>query len=291
LLKRRRADVVASAGSPTAQAYENAPALLLSLNLVRSPSGSEGLLRRKDVGSGGWCFFLALFDQLGSVAIPDCRYLAVLALVAMADRRDEFEASVPGVDFLGAELPEVRQARAALREVDVYQRLGVVELLTPFQCGVLGKLEGVLRGDLLEGRRYADDNEIQVLLQPCGLEALVLESNDASVDAAAARSRVYPSWDRVGPGVVAKLAAGELDLVVVRYELGSYQHYESVAFEDGRPWRVAAAKRELLERRFLACEVCQAVASNEADVARTLVLTMLGGVCASLGGSARSRGQ
>ena len=74
------------------------------------------------------------------MAIQDCRYLAVLARVAVADRRDEFEASVPGVDFLGAELPEVRQARAALREVDVYQRLGAVELLTPFQCGVLGKL-------------------------------------------------------------------------------------------------------------------------------------------------------
>ena len=101
-----------------------------------------------------------------------------------------------------------------------------------------------------------------MLLQPCGLDALVLESNDAAVDAAAARSRVYPNWDRVGPGVVAKLAAGELDLVVVRSELGSYQHYESVAFEDGRPLRVAAAKRGLLERRFLACEVCQAVASN-----------------------------
>ena len=144
---------------------------------------------------------------------------------------------------------------------------------------------------MLEGRRYADDNEIQVVLQPSGLEALVLESNDVSGDAAAARSRGYPSWHRVGPEVVAKLAAGDLDLVVLRYELGSYQHYESVAFEDGRPWRVGAAKRELLERRFLACEVCRAVASGEADVARSLVLTMLGGVDASFGGSARSRAQ
>ena len=73
MLKRRRSDVAASASTPTAQAFENAQALLLSLNSVRSPSGSEGLLRRKDVGSGGWCFFLALFDQLGSVVIPDCR--------------------------------------------------------------------------------------------------------------------------------------------------------------------------------------------------------------------------
>ena len=89
---------------------------------------------------------------------------------------------------------------------------------------------------------------------------------------------------------MARLAAGQLDLVVVRYELGSYQHYDSVAFEDGRPWRVAAAKRELLERRFLACEVCQAVASNEPDVARAPVLSKLDGVGTSLCGLVRSRG-
>ena len=65
-------------------------------------------------------------------------------------------------------------------------------------------------------------------------------------------------------------------MVVVRYELGSYQHYESVAFEDGRPWRVSAATRELLEHRFRACEVCKAVAADDADIARALVLSMLG---------------
>jgi hypothetical protein len=117
---------------------------LLSLNSVRSPSGLEGSLRSKDVGGGGWCLYLALFDQLGSVAIPDCRFLAVLAVVAVADRRVGFEHSVPGADYLGDELPEVRQARDALRDVGMYQRLGVVELLTPFQCAVLYKLEGIL---------------------------------------------------------------------------------------------------------------------------------------------------
>ena len=169
----------------------------------------------------------------------------------------------------------------------MYQRLGLVELLGPFQCLVLGKLEGILRNDLLDLRRCPGDNEVQVLLQPFGLEALVLESNGVSVDGAAARSRVYPSWEPVGPKVTAKLAAGELDMVVVRYELGSYQHYESVAFEDGGPWRVSAAKRELLEHRFRTCEVCRAVASDDAGIARTLVLSMLG-VSASLGVSGSS---
>ena len=45
---------------------------------------------------------------------------------------------------------------------------------------------------------------------------------------------------------------------------------------------------QLLERRFLSCEVCGAVAAGEADLARNLVLTLLGGVGASLGVSARS---
>ena len=152
---------------------------------------------------------------------------------------------------------------------------------------VLDKLGGILRRDLLDVRRYPDDNEIQVLLQPFGLEALVLESNDVSVDGAAARSRVYPSWEPVGPKVSAKLAAGELDMVVAGYELCSYQHYGPVAFEGGRPWRASAAKRELLEHPFRACEVCRAVAADDADIARALVLSMLG-VAASLGVSGPS---
>ena len=47
----------ASALVPEAEAFESADALLLSLDSVRSPSGLQGVLRRKDVGSGGWCIF------------------------------------------------------------------------------------------------------------------------------------------------------------------------------------------------------------------------------------------
>jgi len=78
--------------------------------------------------------------------------------VAIVDRRGDFQDSVPGTDYVGDELPELRQARGALRDVGVYQRLGVVELLATFQCSVLGKLEGILRNDLLDLRRYPGDN-------------------------------------------------------------------------------------------------------------------------------------
>ena len=71
-----------------AEAREHASGLLLSFGNVRSPAGHAGLLRPKDVGSGGWCFFDAFFDQLGSVVVPSSRYLAVLALEAMADRHE-----------------------------------------------------------------------------------------------------------------------------------------------------------------------------------------------------------
>ena len=260
-----------------AEAVEHAANLLFSFENVRSPCGREGVLRPKDVGSGGWCFFAAFYDQLGSAEVPTFRYLAVLALVAMADRGREFEGAVRGVDFLGAEVREVREARAALRDVPVYRDLGVVELLTPYQCLVLDKFEGVLAGDLLDSRRYADDNDMQVLLRPAGLEVLVLESNDVLAGSAAARSRVYPSWERLGSRVHARLQAGELDMVFVRYELGAYMHYTSVAFEDGRPWQVSAAKRRLLEGLYRDCDVCKAVREDDDDLARTLMLTKLRG--------------
>ena len=243
VLKRRRGtDPVAAAAPSPAEASEHAVALLASFQRVRSPSGVTGVLRPKDVGGGGWCFFNAFYDQLGSRVIPGPTFLAVLALEAMADRQAEFAPFV-------AESEEVSEARAALGEVPAYHDLGVVDRLTPFQCVVLDKLEGVITGDLFDSRRYADDNDMQVLLGPSGLEALVLESNDVLGAGEACRSRLYPSHQRADAGRAAELLeAGALDLVFVRYELGAYWHYVSVAFDCGSPWRLDGAKRDALEK-------------------------------------------
>ena len=268
--------LLAARAVPTeAEAREHANGLLLSFGNVRSPVGHAGLLRPKDVGSGGWCFFDAFFDQLGSVVVPSSRYLAVLALEAMADRHEEFAAAVVGVDFAGTELPEVAAARAALRQIPAYRALGLVELLTPFECSSLDKFEGVLVGDLLDERRYADGSDMHVLLTLADLLVLVLESNDVISGAAAGRSRVYPSGERCGQEVQEGLEGGLLDMVFVRYELGSFQHYVSVEFADGQSWHVSAAKRLALEDAYLASAACAAVRSVDYDVARMLLLTKL----------------
>ncbi len=57
-------------------------------------------------------------------------------------------------------------------------------------------------------------------------------------------------------------------MVFARYEIGSYLHCASVAVGGG-------AKRALLEVAHGACDVCRALASGEADLARTLMLTKL----------------
>ena len=266
-----------------AEARRHAVALLLSFGSVRSPSHVEGVLQPRDVGSGGWCFFNAFYDQLGSALVPSPKYLAVLALSAVAAAPGEFESSVPGSGYLGNEEREVREAREALAAVAAYCQLGVVQLLTPFECVVLDKFEGVLTGDLLDSRRYADDADMQALLRPVGLEVLVLESNDALADTPA-RSRLYPSWEPVGDSVRQRLGAGDVDMIFVRYELGSYLHYESVAFVDGRPWAVCAAKRSAVEALFSSCDVCDAVRAGEYDLARTLMLTRLRDAAASVRG-------
>ena len=255
---------LAAAPLPTeSEAIEHATGLLLSFGVVRSPAGQAGILEPKDVGSGGWCFFHAFFDQLGPTSVPSSVYLAVLALEAMADRHHEFAPGVVGVDFEGVEVPVVRAARAALWQVPAYRALGVVELLTPFECSVLDKFEGVLAGDLLDERRYADDSEMLVLLEPAGLEVLVLESNDVICRGDAARSRVHPSRERCGEHVFDRLCRGMLDMVFVRYELGSYTHYVSVAFGDGQPWNVSAAKRGVMESLFVASALCTAVRRSD----------------------------
>ena len=207
--------------------------------------------------------------------VPSSTYLAVLALEAIAERHEEFAAATVGVDFTGVELPEIAAARAALRQVPAYRALGVVELLTPFECSVLDKFEGVLVGDLLDERRYADGSDMHVLLAPADLLVLVLESNDVLSGAVAGRSRVYPSGEPCGRQVQDGLEGGLLDMVYVRYELGSFQHYVSVEFTDGQPWHLSAAKRKAVEDAYAASAVCAAVRSSDHDVARMLLLTKL----------------
>ena len=264
LLKRRRgtaSDVL------EAEQREIARARLMSFGCLRSPSGVEGLLQPKDVGAGGWCFFNAFCDQLGSREIPNAKYLAVLALAAMAERHVDFAPSVQGVGWDLCEAPEIRDARAALACVGPYR--GMANVLTPFECVVLDKFEGVLSGDLLESRRYADAHEMHVLLQPCGLKLLVLEGRE---EAGEQLSRVYPGAERLDDE---DLRAGALDMVFVRYQSGAFEHYESVCFADGGPWRVRGEVRERVEAWHAACAVSQALRRGEVDVARASMLSLL----------------
>ena len=196
----------------------------------------------------------------------------------MADRHAEFSPFFGGVDGDEAETPEVRDARAALRDVPVFRDLDVVDGLTPFQCVVLDKLEGVLCGDLCDSRRYADDTGLQVLFELAGLEVLVLESNDVLASHAGSRSRLYPSLERASGGrAQALLDAGALGMVFVRYELGLYMHYDSVEFEDGTPWCVDLDKRAALAQRYGASSTCEAFRRGDLDLARMLVLSALRG--------------
>ena len=275
-LKRRRASVEGAETflSETGVA-DHAVALLASFQAVSSPSGESGVLVPKDVGSGGWCFFAAFYDQLASRTIPGPVYVAVLAVEALADRQEEFAPFVHGVaGDADDDAREVCEARAALGDVAVYRDLGVVDQLTSFQCIVLDKLEGVITGDLYESRRHADDQDLQVLFGLAGLEALVLESNDILATEAGSRSRLYPSLERASDGRAQNLlGAGALDMVFVRYELGLYLHYTSVQFEDGAPWRVDGDKRDAFEQRYRASSVCEAIRRGDADLARMLVLS------------------
>ena len=73
-----------------------------------------------------------------------------------------------------------------------------------------------------------------------------------------------------------RLRGGMVDCVMVRYEHRSYQHYESVEFRDGRPWRVGDAVRARLERCHGCCRVSAAVRANDARAARSFFLELLG---------------
>ena len=258
-------------------ANRNAAAFLCSFGSVRSPSGVEGCLLPKEVGGGGWCLFRAFYDQLGSRAIPSFEYLAVMTLASLAARSAEFSELVPGTDFHGEEERAVREARDVLRGVSSYRSRGVVGRLSPFQCLVLDKFEGALAGDLLDLRWHPDGTDVRVLLQLADCELVVFEGNDLERDEAGWHSLVYPGWGRLDGTALGYLAAGDLDMVIVRYERPGYEHYKSVAFEDGRAWHVATAKRGVVEQRYIACDICRAVREGDDDLARMLMYTRLTG--------------
>ena len=186
MLKRRRVDEAdgweglgedndeSSALPLSIRVQSQAQLLLDSLGQVRSPAGTVGRLHDREVGGGGWCFFKAFADQLGSATIRDHGYLAVFALAELARRRADFVHTVQGASFDHSETPEMRAARQALM-LRPRCYAGVLDLLMPFDVLLLDKFEGVLTRDLLAERRYADDYEIIALMGACGLELLVVE--------------------------------------------------------------------------------------------------------------------
>ena len=290
MLKRRRGDDAAWDGLAdrggdddggdvplSIQVMSHAQLLLDSFGHVRSPAGAVGSLHAREVGGGGWCFYKAFADQLGSVSIRGHGYLAVLALVEVAKRRAEFVHTVPGSLFQFAEEPEVLAARQALTGYHRYRH--ALATLAPFDVVLLDKFEGVLSGDLSASRRYADMYEIISLVESCGLELLLVEGSDAP-GARAMRTRVYPTMDTCD-AAVPRLRDGIMDMVFVRYEAGAWQHYQSVRFADASPWRVAAETRRRVEQRVADCQVCSALSRGQRDVARTLMLSLPRPACAA----------
>ncbi len=291
MLKRRRCDGAAwdglgddggdddGADVPLSiQVVSHAQLLLDSFGHVRSPAGAVGPLQAKEVGGGGWCFYKAFADQLGSVAIRGHGHLAVLALVEVAKRRADFVHTVPGSLFELAEEPEVLAARRALTRHRCYRN--AIDTLAPFDVVLLDQFEGVLSRDLSASRRYADMCEILALVQSCGLELLLVEGSDAP-RAPAMRTRVYPTMGTVD-AAVPRLRDGTMDMVFVRYEAGAWQHYRSVRFADGGLWRVGSEARSRVERRVADCSVCRALARGQVGAARALMLSLLDPLVAHL---------
>jgi hypothetical protein len=258
-------------------------ALLGARGVVGGPVRGRDTLQARDVAGGGWCFSLAFADQLGDGVVPDVSFLAVLALAELARRRATFEVAVPGLSFDGSQDLDVLQARCALQRFRQYR--GRVDAFGPFAVAVLDKFEGVLAGDLLEPRRYADHMEMHCLLQACALRALVVDGSGATVEACELLSRVQPGGDSWAEAVP-EVRGGALDMVFARYDTPGWQHYRSVRFLGGGAWRVSDEARGRVAARFAACDVCQALLVGDSDLARGIMLSLMG---PSAGGVASPR--
>jgi len=114
---------------------------------VRWPQGEVVELECEVVPGSGFCFYDACARQL---RLPNCRVLALAALIAVACEEGEFRAAIGSCE------EEAVLRRKAVEAVPCYQAVGT-EHLGVAVCYVLDKLEGVLEDVVLDGRRYADD--------------------------------------------------------------------------------------------------------------------------------------
>ena len=203
--------------------------------------------------------------------------MAAFALVETARRREEFAPTVVGEEetagspFEFGEALELQAGRRALRRA-WRGYVGVADWLSPFAVRVLDKFEGVLSGDLIDSRRYAEQQEMLALVQVCGLEVLIVEGGDTPDSPL--RTKLYPSDGNLDVALP-KLRGGVLDMVFVHYDAETWQHYRSVCFADARPWMVSEAVRRRVGTLIASCPICGAILSGQRDTARMLMLSLL----------------
>ena len=139
---------------------------LAEYGVVRTPCGVEGELALDAVVGDGFCFYRALRREFGEACMVSFDMLAAFALARLAAKRVEHSAFVP-------DDAETAERRAALQHVGCY--VDVADVLTPFDCYVLDKCEGVLLGECGFARRWADHLEMDVIMRCLGIDALVVD--------------------------------------------------------------------------------------------------------------------
>ena len=244
--------------------HDDADLVLFSLGDITDSSGHEGSVTVDPVPGNGWCFFAACCRELG---LDEVHYsvLGCLSLTLLAMRKAEFSVFV-GEDIDG-EAQGTAIRRDVISQVPVYATC--LEDLSAFDLYVLDKFEGVISGDFSNERRYADNLEMKVFLQECGLQMAVLNSagDDHSIE--------LPSQRPWSPDTVSSLQQGNIELLLVHYSEGAYLHYDAVCFEDGSSWQVSAEVRARVRTVLSACDTWTSLMEGDFDLARTLLLSAL----------------
>ena len=112
---------------------------------------------------------------------------------------------------------------------------------TEFSLGqdVLDKLEGVLVDQVTETRRWAEDLEISALLARLQLRALVLRPQDVETSCWKPDNSIVRF-----PDELEGLATDAPELFFLHWSDGAYEHFATVANEEGAVWFVPADRRE-----------------------------------------------
>ena len=142
--------------------------MLNQLHRIQQPNGTSFKLCQRDINGDGFCFFRCIAEQT-NLSTADDVYMHLLAACAFMEVARNKER------LIDDDNNEKTERQTAMQQIPEYQYAMNNGLLDSFDIHILDQMEGVLKRDLSNTRRYASLTDIVALLKHFRLTCMLLQ--------------------------------------------------------------------------------------------------------------------